>query len=60
MSYITFNYRCSDCDHEEHRLVKREDMDFQPCDKCKQFTLMHRLPAGPRTHFRFNDTKLKR
>ena len=55
MSYITFDYRCSNCGHEDTRLVKREEMDLQ--EHCEHY--MERLPASPRTHFRFNDRKLK-
>jgi len=53
--YITFDYRCSACGKEDTRMVKREVMDSQM--HC--FTRMTRLPASPRTHFRFNDRKLK-
>jgi hypothetical protein len=56
MSYITFDYKCPDCGHEDTRLVKREEMDEQACT-CEQ--TMRRLPAGTRTTFRFADTKLK-
>jgi len=55
MSYITFNYRCTECDTEESRLVERELMDQQWC--CGKS--MIRLPANPRTTFRFADSKLK-
>jgi len=68
MSFITFNYRCSSCDHTEERFVKRTEMDSQRCtieidagllglNDCG--ALMTRLPASPRTHFRFADSKLK-
>jgi len=62
MSYIMFDYRCSSGNKTVTRLVKRERMDDQHCehDCCGDHSqLMTRLPASPRTHFRFNDSKLK-
>ena len=58
MSFITFTFRCPSCKHtEEDKLVRRTEMDDQPCPRCND-TLV-RLPAGTRTHFRFADSKLK-
>jgi predicted SprT family Zn-dependent metalloprotease len=57
MAFITFDYRCSTCDTHEEKLVLRREMDAQRCDVCK--SQLVRLPANPRTHFRFADTKLK-
>jgi len=56
MSYITFDYRCSRCEVETTKLVKRNVQDFQRCE-CGMALV--KLPPSPRTHFRFNDTKLK-
>jgi len=60
--YIRFDYVCPDCGHEEERFVKKEDMDFQFCGSMDKMLHrpMTRLPAAPVTHFRFNDTTLKR
>ena len=57
--YIRFNYRCSTCGHEEDRFIKKEVMDRQYCFKCDSTEYMLRLPAAPRTTFRFHDKKLK-
>lgn len=59
MAFITFDFRCTGCGHEEERMVLRKEMDAQRCrqDGCKE--RLTRLPAGTRTHFRFADTKLK-
>ncbi len=60
--YIRFNYRCSTCGHEEERFIKKEAMDKQPCPQVHNVRhpiFMTRLPAAPRTLFRFNDKKLK-
>lgn len=58
--FITFTYRCPSCGHEETRFVKKTEMDMQACDKHdRQLGPMTRLPAAPRTLFRFNDRKLK-
>lgn len=65
--YIRFNYRCPDCGHEEERFIKKAAMDDQQCpnyvtpnaeNPCFSM-VMTRLPAAPRTLFRFNDRKLK-
>ena len=58
--FITFRYRCPTCGHEEDRFVRRDQMDVQTCERHKQSTLMARLPAAPRTTFRFADRNLKR
>lgn len=62
--FITFDYRCRECGHQEERFVKRPDMDEQRCrvldhegSACK--SAMTRLPAGTRTTFRYADTRLK-
>lgn len=55
MAYISFDYKCFECEKKETRLVKKNMMDFQWC--CGE--MMTRLPAAPRTTFRFNDKKLK-
>lgn len=62
--YITFDYRCPYCEHEESRFVKRTEMDDQECThpglpSWHVPAPMTRLPAGTRTTFRFADTKLK-
>ena len=62
--YITFDYRCPHCGHEESRFVKRSEMDEQTCDhgglpSWHEPALMKRLPAGTRTTFRYADSKLK-
>ncbi|MHC4302660.1 MAG: FmdB family zinc ribbon protein [Planctomycetota bacterium] len=60
MSYITFDYRCPQCGHQEPRLVKRnvQDAQFHECDENTR-RLMVKLPANPKTTFRYADTKLK-
>lgn len=58
--FIRFNYRCPRCGHEEERFIKKDQMDNQfHDDECGSGFLMIRLPAAPRTHFRFADRKLK-
>ncbi len=61
--YIVFDFRCTQCGHQESRIVRREEMEEQR-HRCAEFNTkthqMIRLPAGTRTNFRFNDTKLKR
>ncbi len=61
--YITFNFKCSACGHTDVRMVDRSKVDSQVCRKASTtfpcLGLMAKLPAGTRTHFRFNDTKLK-
>lgn len=62
--YISFDYRCSFCEHVESRFVKRTEMDEQTCSHGElpswyPPTLMVRLPAATRTTFRHADTKLK-
>lgn len=62
MSYITFDYKCPKCGHVESRFVQRTEMDMvyhHGCGTQHGEPKMVRLPAGTRTHFRFNDTKLK-
>ena len=54
--YIKFNYRCQ-MHGDKERFVKRALMDEIACESCG--ALMTRLPAAPKTHFRFADTKLK-
>jgi ribosomal protein L37AE/L43A len=54
MSYITFDYKCPNCDAEyPDCFVKRDEMDSQRCGKCKE--VLARLPAGPSTTFKFGD-----
>lgn len=54
MSFIIFDYLCSNCDHfEENAFVRRNKMDDVDCPKCG--ALMARLPAGPTTTFKFGD-----
>ncbi len=52
MSYITFDYGCTNCGVVE-RMVHRREMDEQYCDECGD--RMRRLPAGPITTFKFAD-----
>ncbi len=59
MGYITFTYRCSEGDHEEDRLVRREEQHNQYCELHPFQGPMTKLPAGTRTTFRYADTKLK-
>jgi len=54
---VRFDYRCDNCERTTDRLVKKERQDDQHCAIC--CTPMRRLPAAPRTTFRFADTKLK-
>lgn len=53
MSYITYDYLCSNCDTYEERFVKRDAKDKQDCSQCG--ALMRRLPPGPITTFKFGD-----
>jgi DNA-directed RNA polymerase subunit RPC12/RpoP len=55
--FIRFNYRCPTCGHEEERFIKKEQMDEQMCPACT--VPLTRLPAAPRTTFRFADRRLK-
>lgn len=73
--YVTFSYRCRRCRHQEDRLVKRSEIsEPQWCNECVHPVHtasdgsgpmelckadMVRLPAAPRTTFRFADRKLK-
>lgn len=57
MAFITFDYRCLQCGHEEERLVLKSEMDAQRCKHCNGQTA--RMPAATRTTFRYADTKLK-
>ncbi len=61
--YIRFNYRCPGCLHEEERFIKKDRMDRQQCRACTGHAdglyYMRRLPAAPRTSFRFADRKRK-
>ena len=60
MPFIPFDYRCETCGHEEERLVLKKDKDSQ---RCKQLVCetheckgqMKRMPAGPKTTFKFAD-----
>ncbi len=58
--FIRFNFRCKGCGHEEERFIKKDVMDaqFHDCDENTK-RLMTRLPAAPRTTFRFADRSLK-
>ena len=54
MSYITFDFVCKHCGAEYPNLmVRRSNLGEQRCGKCK--TLLHRMPAGPITTFKFHD-----
>jgi len=54
MSYIIFDYQCSNCDNIAGNLfVRRSQMDNVECDQCG--ALMKRLPAAPTTTFKFHD-----
>jgi len=54
MSYITFDYQCTNCDNTApNMMVRRELMNNVECDQCG--ALMKRLPAGPITTFKFGD-----
>ena len=61
--YITFDYKCPNCEHVESRFVRREAKDSQYHYDCLTDENMHprmvRLPAGTRTTFKFADSKLK-
>lgn len=57
MSYISFDYKCTECAlPPQHRMVKREVMDEQVCECAAD---MVKLPPATRTTFRFADKKLK-
>ena len=54
MSFIVYDYVCSNCDHvEQDAFVRASEKDNQDCPKCG--ALMKRLPAGPITTFKFGD-----
>ena len=54
MSFITFDYLCSNCDNAAPNLmVRRSAMDNVECDQCG--ALMKRMPAAPITTFKFGD-----
>jgi len=54
MSFITFDYLCSNCDHfEENVFVRRSEQDNQDCPKCG--ALMKRMLAAPITTFKHGD-----
>ncbi len=60
--FISFDYRCDNVlcaarSIRRERLVKKAKQDHQHCPSCG--TTMRRLPAAPKTTFRFADTKLK-
>lgn len=61
MSYVSFDYRCPECGHEESRFVHRDEMDAQKCPNAMCIVMndptptMSRLPAGTRTTFKFAD-----
>lgn len=57
--YISFTFRCVNpvCTKTEDRMVRRDEMDIQVCRDCGSD--VRRLPAAPRTTFRFADKKLK-
>ena len=60
--FIRFDYRCPDCGHQVERFIKKHLKDQQICPQCKRTgrrTIMSRLPAAPKTTFRFADYKLK-
>ena len=53
---------CPDCGAEEERFIKKDKMDDQWCGHfgcMTPSTLMIRLPAAPRTTFRWHDRNLK-
>lgn len=56
--YVVFDYACSRCETVEEIMLQREKKDAVYCTCCGQ--KMVRLPAGPPTHFRFADDRLKR
>jgi len=58
--YVVYNYRCPECSETDERLVRRENAHNQWCKACTHHSLLTRLPAAPRTTFRFADEKLKR
>ena len=61
--YISFDYKCRECDHVTSRFIRKRYMDKQICGKpsttfpCRG--LMVKLPAGTRTTFRHADPNLK-
>ena len=60
--FISFDYRCDNelCPSRTYkieRLVMKEAQEEQHCKTCH--VIMKRLPAAPRTTFRFADKKLK-
>lgn len=54
MSFIIFDYLCSNCDHfEGDAMVRRSETENQECPECG--ALMKRLPPAPTTTFKFGD-----
>lgn len=54
MSFITFDYVCKECGADyPNMMVRRSEMDNQRCGKCS--TVLHKMPAGPITTFKFGD-----
>ncbi len=60
--FIRFDYRCDNIlcaarSIRRERLVRKDKSRIQHCPSCGN--VMRRLPAAPKTTFRFADTKLK-
>jgi len=54
MSFITFDFLCTNCDRfYESLMVRRSELEETSCKDCG--ALLKRLPAGPVTTFKFGD-----
>ena len=53
MSYITFDFKCINCEHVEERMVRRDKVAAQKCSQC--YCPMQQLMAAPITTFKFGD-----
>ena len=51
--FVTYDYKCEKCNIVFERFVSKLEKDKQKCYECMKPA--KRLPAGPRTTFKFND-----
>jgi uncharacterized Zn finger protein len=54
LSYIIFDFICKECGEQyPDKMVRRSEINDQRCEKCGN--VLHQMPAGPITTFRFGD-----
>ena len=51
--FVSYDYKCKTCNIVVERFVSKLMKDTQKCKECGNN--LKRLPAGPRTTFKFND-----